>query len=231
LGTYCESYCRIVTTHHAVEDQSLFPQLRSSDARLSPVIDRLEEEHIVIHELLEGLDRALLALVAGFDGWDSTEAGAMTMDWYYEDFAPGQVFTSQGRTITESDIAAFAAWSWDTNPVHTDAEWTRESRFGERIAHGLLGMSVAMGLTSRLGVFEKCSIALLDVERWKFTRPLLVGDTVHCTVEILGTRVTGKGDAGILRRHFTLVNQREEEVQSGDIALMVRRRPTPIQPG
>ncbi|RIV41568.1 LLM class flavin-dependent oxidoreductase [Micromonospora radicis] len=68
LGTYCESYCRIVTTHHTIEDQSLFPHLRRADPRLAPVIDRLESEHHAIHDVLEGVDRALVAFVATTDG-------------------------------------------------------------------------------------------------------------------------------------------------------------------
>jgi acyl dehydratase len=145
--------------------------------------------------------------------------------WYYEDFRPGQVFLSQARTMTETDVVSFAAWSWDTNPVHTDAEGARHGRFGGRIAHGLLGVSVAMGLASRLGVFEGCSIALLGIDDWRFQRPLVIGDTVRCRVEILDTRLTSTGDAGILRRRFTLLNQREEDVQTGDAPLLVSRRP------
>jgi acyl dehydratase len=144
---------------------------------------------------------------------------------YYEDFRPGQVFLSQARTITEADVVTFAGWSWDTNPVHTDAEGARHGRFGERIAHGLLGLSVALGLASRLGVFESCSIALLGIDGWRFQRPLLLGDTVRVRVEILGTRLTSKGDAGILRRRLTLVDQDDETVQDGEIGLMVALRP------
>ena len=148
------------------------------------------------------------------------------MTYYYEDFRSGQVFLSQARTITETDVVTFAGWSWDTNPVHTDAEAARHGRFGERIAHGLLGLSVALGLTSRLGVFESCSIALLGIEDWQFRRPLLIDDTVRCQVEILDTRLTSKGDAGILRRRLTLLNQREEDIQAGEIGLMVGLRPS-----
>jgi hemerythrin-like domain-containing protein len=68
LGTYCESYCRVVTTHHTLEDQSVFPHLRRGDPRLAPVIDRLEEEHRIIHYLLEHVDRALVAFVGSPDG-------------------------------------------------------------------------------------------------------------------------------------------------------------------
>lgn len=144
---------------------------------------------------------------------------------FFEDFSVGQTFTSQGRTITETDVVLFAGWSWDTNPPHTDAESMRVSRFGGRIAHGMLGLSVAMGLASRLGVFEDSSIALLGVDGWRFHAPIRMGDTVHVTVEITGTRLTSAGDAGILSRRFTLTNQDGVVVQSGDIGLMVATRP------
>ena len=144
---------------------------------------------------------------------------------FFEDFSVGQTFTSQGRTITETDVVLFAGWSWDTNPPHTDAESMRDSRFGERIAHGMLGLSVALGLASRLGIFEDSSIALLGVDGWRFHAPIRIGDTVHVTVEITGTRPTSAGDAGILSRRFTLTNQDGVVVQSGDIGLMVATRP------
>jgi alkanesulfonate monooxygenase SsuD/methylene tetrahydromethanopterin reductase-like flavin-dependent oxidoreductase (luciferase family)/hemerythrin-like domain-containing protein len=67
LGTYCESYCRVVTMHHTLEDQSLFPQLRRRDPRLTPVIERLQAEHRVIHDVLDDVDRALVAFVSTDD--------------------------------------------------------------------------------------------------------------------------------------------------------------------
>jgi len=68
LGAYCQSYCRVVTTHHTIEDTSMFPHLRACDAALVPVIDRLEDEHHVIASVLDGVDRALVAVVSEADG-------------------------------------------------------------------------------------------------------------------------------------------------------------------
>lgn len=147
------------------------------------------------------------------------------MNYWFEDFAAGQSFVSQGRTLTDADLVLFAGWSWDTNPVHTDAESARDGRFGTPIGHGLMGMSIAMGLASRLGVFEGCSIALLGVDEWRFRLPLFVGDTVRCRVDILSVRATSSGDAGILDRKFSLLRG-EDVVQDGRIGLMVRRRPS-----
>ncbi|WP_290513043.1 MaoC/PaaZ C-terminal domain-containing protein [Aeromicrobium sp.] len=97
-------------------------------------------------------------------------------------------------------------------------------RFGGLIAHGLLGLSIAMGLASRLAVFERCSVALLGVDGWRFRHPLRAGDTVSCTVDIVGARITSAGDTGILERHFTLRNQDGTVVQEGEINLMVTTR-------
>ena len=68
LGAYCQSYCRLVTTHHTIEDTSMFPHLRSRQPELVPVIDRLEEEHHVIAAVLDEVDRALVAVVSEPDG-------------------------------------------------------------------------------------------------------------------------------------------------------------------
>ncbi|TDW79349.1 LLM class flavin-dependent oxidoreductase [Kribbella sp. VKM Ac-2566] len=80
LGTYCESYCRLVTTHHSLEDASLFPHLRRADPDLVPVVDRLQEEHKIIHDVLEGVDKALVAPVDGSGDIDGLRAAVDLLD-------------------------------------------------------------------------------------------------------------------------------------------------------
>lgn len=80
LGVYCESYCRLVTTHHSLEDATLFPRLRRADPDLAPVVDRLQEEHLVIHDVLEGVDKALVALVDGSATIDKLRAAVDLLD-------------------------------------------------------------------------------------------------------------------------------------------------------
>lgn len=63
LGTYCESYCRVVTTHHTIEDVNMFPRLVRADPALTPVVERLEREHHDVGAVLEDVDRALVAMV------------------------------------------------------------------------------------------------------------------------------------------------------------------------
>jgi acyl dehydratase len=152
---------------------------------------------------------------------ESTPTG---LPLYLEDLQAGQSFVSPGRTITEADVMSFAAWTNDNNQVHTDAEFAKGTRYGQRIVHGMLGASLCLGLIARTGVFEGSAVALLGIDQWRFTAPIFIGDTVTCTVDILSTRPTSKGDFGIVERQVTLRNQRSEVVQSGRMDLMVARR-------
>jgi hemerythrin-like domain-containing protein len=74
LGAYCAQYCAIVTGHHGLEDQAIFPHLRQSDPGLAPVIDQLEAEHVIIHEVLTDLDRVLVKLITDPGELDEIEA-------------------------------------------------------------------------------------------------------------------------------------------------------------
>jgi len=76
LGAFCAAYCRTVATHHAIEDQQMFPDMAAADPRLTPVLDRLGAEHGVITGLLDRLDRTLVAMVSGSTGLDDMRAAA-----------------------------------------------------------------------------------------------------------------------------------------------------------
>ncbi|HWD63034.1 MAG TPA: MaoC/PaaZ C-terminal domain-containing protein [Humibacter sp.] len=143
------------------------------------------------------------------------------MALYLEDLHAGQTFVTPGRTITEADVVSFAAWTNDNNQVHTDVEFAKHTRYGQRVVHGMLGASLCLGLIARTGVFEGSAVALLGIDQWKFTAPIFIGDTVTCTVHILSTRPTRSGEYGIVERQVTLHNQRDEVVQTGRMDLMV----------
>lgn len=73
LGAYCAAYCTTLTQHHSAEDAMVFPHLRRADPLLEPVLDRLQQEHVVIHDVLEALDAALVAHIGSptdFSGLD-----------------------------------------------------------------------------------------------------------------------------------------------------------------
>ncbi len=79
LGSYCESYCRTVTAHHSIEDQALFPRLRAGAPELSAVVDRLEQEHHLLHDVIEGVDQALLTFVSVPDGMHELRASVVLL--------------------------------------------------------------------------------------------------------------------------------------------------------
>ncbi len=144
------------------------------------------------------------------------------MTLYYEDLSVGQKFTTPGRTVTEADVVGFAALSGDWNQIHTDAEFAGDTAYGQRVVHGLFGLSMMIGLFERLGIFSGSAIAMLGIRDWRFTAPIFIGDTLHGEMEIVSLRLTSKGDRGIVDRHYSLVNQRGEVTQEGDIGLMIR---------
>ncbi len=147
---------------------------------------------------------------------------------YLEDLSAGQTFVSPGRTITEADVVSFAAWTGDNNQVHTDVEFAKRTRYGQRIVHGMLGASLCLGLIARTGVFEGSAVALLWIDGWRFTQPVFIGDTLTCTVEILSTRQTSSGRTGVVERLVTLANQRGEIVQQGRMDILVLTRAAAI---
>lgn len=142
---------------------------------------------------------------------------------YFEEFEVGQEFVTQSRTVTEADVVAFAALTGDANPLHVDAEYAKETIFGERIAHGLLGLSFATGLTSRYGLVDGTAVAFVGVT-WSFTGPIRFGDTITLRSRVAETRATSTPDRGLVRFASELVNQRGETVQQGETTLLIKRR-------
>lgn len=147
------------------------------------------------------------------------------MPRYFEDWAVGDQVTTPARTITETDIVQFAQLTGDWNPIHTDAEFAQASPYGERLAHGLLGLTFAIGLLDRTGVFSGSAIANLGIEEWRFTGPVKIGDTLHVVMTIADLRLTSDGKRGIAARRFEVRNQRDEVVQEGRSPIMLRSRP------
>src|SRR5881296_2035954 len=140
---------------------------------------------------------------------------------YFDEIEVGEEFESPGRTVT--DIVLFAGLSGDYNVLHTDAEFMKKSIFGERIAHGLLGLAIQSGLFYRTGrVFATLAFVGL---KWKFKGPIKIGDTIRLRTRVASKRETGKTDRGLVVVERTVLNQRDEVVQEGETELMVERRP------
>lgn len=139
----------------------------------------------------------------------------------FEEFKEGEIYISQGRTITETDVVAFAGLSGDYNPLHTDQEFSKQTPWGERIAHGMLVASIATGMANWTGVFKGTTIALLEqVIRYKGA--VKFGDTVHLELEILEKKQSSKSDRGIVTVAARMKNQADEVVQDGEWKLLMK---------
>jgi len=146
-----------------------------------------------------------------------------TTGLYFEDYAIGLELKSPGRTVTETDIVQFAGLSGDYNALHTDAEFAKETPFGQRIAHGLLTLSIASGLAARAGLIEGTVLAFLRLE-WKFKKPVMIGDTVHLRVRVAKLRAMPSRHGGMVDLNVSVVNQSAEVVQIGEWRLLVKAR-------
>ena len=144
-------------------------------------------------------------------------------------FRVGDSFGSSGRTITESDIVAFAGLSGDFNRLHVDDEYARSTRYGRRIAHGLLVLSVLSGLTTQADGYRRLEplvLALVDLN-CRFPKPTFAGDTIHVRVTITEVRETARPGRSEVTFRREAVNQRGEVVVQADFRMLMRHEAAP----
>jgi acyl dehydratase len=137
-----------------------------------------------------------------------------------DDLQIGDFYKTAGVTITEAHVVGFAGLSGDLFDVHMDDEFAQAAGFPGRIAHGLLGLSLADGLKTRCAVRLK-GIATLSWN-WSFRAPLLIGDRIHVEVRIQAKRATKRSDRGIVTLAMKVMNGRKEVVQEGETLLLVQ---------
>ncbi len=147
-----------------------------------------------------------------------------TRGLYFEEFPLNEEYVSPGRTITEADVVGFCGLSGDFTQIHSDVEFAKGTPFGQRIAHGLLVLSIASGLAARMGIIEGTAIAFLGLS-WKFSKPVFIGDTVRLTMKATKKRAVSP-EAGIVVSEVSLLNQKDEVVETGEWTVMVKRKPS-----
>jgi acyl dehydratase len=143
------------------------------------------------------------------------------LDRYAADIVLHDRYVSRGRTITETDVVMFAAFSGDWYPLHTDREWAAGSSFGERIAHGLLLLVVGTGfLPVRPGVV----VAFYGIDELRFVAPVRLGDTIRSEFELVG-REEKKEGREVLTLGLEVKNQRSEVVLKAKLRMLCNRAP------
>ena len=144
---------------------------------------------------------------------------------YFEEFTVGDQIVTTARTVTEADIVAFAGLSGDFNQIHVDAEFARDTPFGARVAHGLLGLSIASGLAVQTGFMEQTVLAFRQVDEWKFSAPIFIGDTIHVKLEVVEAKAIPRLGGGSLGLTMEVKNQKGETVQRGKWTVLIRGKP------
>jgi acyl dehydratase len=144
---------------------------------------------------------------------------------YFEEFSVGQTVKTAGRTMSEADIFNFAGLTGDFNEIHTNAEFSKGTQFGQRIAHGLLGLSMATGLIMRTGLLEGTVLAFREIVDWKFVKPFFIGDTIHAELTVSETKALPRIGGGSLIASIVVKNQTDEICQRGTLNLLVLSKP------
>jgi acyl dehydratase len=145
-------------------------------------------------------------------------------DIFWEDIEEGVEVTSPGRTMTETDIVNFAGLSGDFNIIHTDAEFSQGTPFGQRIAHGVLGLSIATGLVARNPGAERHRLVAFLGMTWDFRNPVFIGDTIHVVQTVASKRPTKRPGLGIVIYDAKVLNQRGETCQEGQWKVLYMMR-------
>lgn len=143
----------------------------------------------------------------------------------FEELNVGDEWESPRRTVTESDVVAFAGLSGDFNPLHMDHDEARRGSFGRPVAHGLLGLAIASGLSSHAPRVD--TLAFLAILEWKFLHPIAFGDTIQVITRVDAIEPRSRGRRGLVTWNRRLVNQEGKTLQQGTTQTLVRGRPRP----
>lgn len=144
------------------------------------------------------------------------------MKQFWEDYEIGAIRTSSGRTITEADIVLHAGQTGDFYPHHMDAEWCKTQAFGQRVAHGTLILSVAVGMLA--GDINEAAFSY-GYDRVRFITPVFIGDTITSKASIVAKREHPKKpvEYGMVDEQVTVANQKGEIVLAFVHVYMVER--------
>ena len=145
------------------------------------------------------------------------------MSKYFEDFQLGEKFHIPPKTMTEERFLAFAELTGDSHPIHYDDEYAKTTRFGKRVAHGLLVTAMTAVGASTLSPLLEGSIVAFVEQSSRFLKPVFIGDTISPEIEV--SELIPKTDMGLLKLTTRVKNQHGEVVLAGTHAYLIKKRP------
>ena len=144
---------------------------------------------------------------------------------FANDLVIGQTFRGEDRVIGDDAFSAFARLTGDDHPIHYDDAFAAKTRFGKRLAHGLLLMAMtAMGATAMSRRLQDAMIAFAE-QKCRFMKPVFVGDTVSSRFEIIAIERKANRNTALVRMRVTLVRGDDEVVLDGEHAYLLLCRP------
>ena len=144
---------------------------------------------------------------------------------YLEDFQVGEHFHIPAKTLTDAHFVCFAGLTGDQHPIHYDDAYAKTTRFGKRVAHGLLLTALtAVGASTLSSLLEGSIVAFVE-QSARFLKPVFIGDTITPELEV--SEVLPKTNVGLLRLTTRVTNQRGETVLEGMHAYLIKKRPRP----
>lgn len=151
-----------------------------------------------------------------------TENGPLGL--YYEEFEIGQKMVTRGRTITEADLVQFGTLTGDLNPMHMDAQYCETSFMKQRVAHGMLGISYAIGQLYQLGVLDGTILAFRELEV-KFSVPIFIGDTITIHATVKEKKDAARLGGGMVAFDMRILNQDGKSVTKATATLLMASKP------
>lgn len=147
----------------------------------------------------------------------------MSTTKYFEDFCLGETFPIPSKTVTDAHFLFFAGMTGDNHPIHYDDVYAQTTRFGKRVAHGLLVTAMtALGASTLSPLLEGSLVAFVE-QSSRFLQPVLIGDTI--TPELAVTELLPKKTVGLLRFATRVTNQHGAVVLEGMHAYLIKKRP------
>ena len=144
---------------------------------------------------------------------------------YLEDFQVDETFSIPAKTLTDAHFVCFAGLTGDQHPIHYDDDYAKTTRFGQRVAHGLLLTAMtAVGASTLSAMLEGSMVAFVE-QSARFLKPVFIGDTITPELEV--SEVLPKTNVGLLRLTTRVKNQRGETVLEGMHAYLIKKRPRP----
>ena len=147
------------------------------------------------------------------------------MGRYFEEFVVGEKLATEKRTVVEDDIMTFARLTGDDNRIHTDPEFSKTTQFGKQIAHGALGLSLAVGLVWQTGILDGTVIAFREISEWKYVKPVFIGDTMFVNLETLETKALPRVGGGSVTIKAEVMNQNNEVCHRGTWVVLIMSKP------